>query len=293
MSEPSILDRLEHADRPPPQPGQGPRRGIIASIVATASILAVKAKAFALILLKFGATGWTMLLSVWAYSMSFGWSFAALLVGLILVHELGHGAAAKLMGVRVGAPVFVPFLGAFIALKDRPTSRWQSFVISAGGPLVGGVASLLCLGIALLLDGEPRRFLTGAGFFGVVMNLFNLMPVWILDGAKIVPAMGAVEGIVGLVLATATLVATALLGKLNAVGAIVLAVAAFQIVKAARGARRREPQTLLEQLEPVAPAASLPAEAPPRRRIAAVVYFGMMVVYVGVTQLANLSLAKP
>ncbi|MBM4321550.1 MAG: site-2 protease family protein [Deltaproteobacteria bacterium] len=129
-------------------------------------------------------SGSTMLLMIWTYSLLYGWSFAAGFVLLLLVHELGHGAAARLVGLRAGAPVFIPFLDAFIALKDQPRSTYQDFLIGAGGPLAGSTGGLCCLAAAGQLGPGPGGLLRALGYFALVVNLFNLMPVWSLDGAR-------------------------------------------------------------------------------------------------------------
>src|SRR6266508_5167179 len=148
---PSALDRLEALSRPPPTAPGGPahKKGLGAVLVAVLGFVLLKGKWAALLLLgklklvglvglkllQFFPTVWTMVLSIWVYSAYQGWGLAGLLVGLILVHELGHAAAARHLGIDVGVPVFIPFVGAFIALKERTTSSTQRFVIAAGGPL--------------------------------------------------------------------------------------------------------------------------------------------------------------
>ena len=72
------------------------------------------------ILLK---TGGTMVLSIGAYALAWGWMFAVGFVLLIFVHECGHLLVARFFGLKVGAPVFIPFMGALIALKDAPKRR--------------------------------------------------------------------------------------------------------------------------------------------------------------------------
>ena len=67
-------------------------------------------------------TGGTMLLSVIAYSLVFGWRYAIGFVGLIFVHEMGHYIAARQRGLDVGAPTFIPFVGAWIAAQ-APAAR--------------------------------------------------------------------------------------------------------------------------------------------------------------------------
>src|SRR5512146_119674 len=70
-------------------------------------------------------TGGTMVLSMWAYALAWGWMYAVGFVLLIFVHECGHLIVARFFGLKVGAPVFIPFMGALIALKDAPKDAWM------------------------------------------------------------------------------------------------------------------------------------------------------------------------
>jgi Zn-dependent protease len=90
-----------------------------------------------------------MALSAWAYAFYYGWPFAAGLVLLILIHEIGHGMAAARVGVRVGAPMFVPFVGAFIALRDRPRSTSDEAVIAAAVRSSAAAAAALTVAVSL------------------------------------------------------------------------------------------------------------------------------------------------
>jgi len=157
---------------------------------------------------KFLPTVWTMLLSVWAYALFYGWPFAAGLVILILIHELGHGAAARAMGLPVGAPVFVPFFGAMIALKERPRSTWQEAVVAAGGPVIGGVAALACVALSFWPElGPGGGLLRVVGYVGLMLNLFNLTPFWQLDGARMLTPVRPVAGLVAAVALVAVAIA--------------------------------------------------------------------------------------
>jgi Zn-dependent protease len=293
---PSLLDQLARggpAGAPPVDPPPARRRGLAAGIGAALVLAAAKAKTLAVLALKFAGTAWTMLLAIWAYSMQVGWSFAALLVVLILVHEIGHGLAARCVGVRIGAPVFIPFLGAFIALRDRPRDRWEDFVIAAGGPLAGGLASLACLAASALVDGTARQLLYGCGLFALLLNLFNLLPVWILDGARMLPVVRTADGVAALVVVVVALAASALWANhLNGLAVIAVLVVAWQLAASARKARR-VPASLLERLQsqsapPYAPVAPDPERVSiGRRRIGALAYFGMMALYAVVLQLAD------
>jgi Zn-dependent protease len=263
---------------------------VVAGVVVALGLIAAKAKAFGLLALKFATTGWTMVLAAWAYSTQVGWSFAALLVGLILIHEIGHGLAARRVGIRVGLPVFIPFLGAFIALRERPRDRWEDFVIAAGGPLIGGLASLACLAASQALSGDARRLLHGCGYFGIYLNLFNLLPVWIFDGSKMLPLLRATDGVIGLGVAGAALIASALWADhANGMAVIVVAVVAWQVAMTARKAHRA-PESLLERLQqapagPIAPSADEVSSH--RRRIGAILYFGLIALYAAILQLSG------
>lgn len=170
------------------QPATPRRRGIVASIIAALAFALTKAKLL-LGALKFGSllqTFSTLAVSAWVYSGFYGPRLAIGLVLLILVHEYGHGIAARIMGLRVGAPIFIPFFGAVIALKDQPRTTWIDAVVGFGGPFAGTVGGMFVLAAGLLCS-DP----TWSGLFIVTawltftINLFNLMPVFGLDGDRV------------------------------------------------------------------------------------------------------------
>ncbi|GJM23205.1 MAG: hypothetical protein DHS20C15_31200 [Planctomycetota bacterium] len=206
-------------------------------------------------LLKFGklmTTGWTMILSMWLYSMHFGAPFAIGMVLLILVHELGHGLAAKLTGLPVGAPVFIPFLGAVIALKEAPRDTFQDFVISIGGPLAGTLGGLACLALAPQLGEYWGDLFYVLAFFTLLMNLFNLTPIWRLDGMGITAPFRVGMWALAVLLLGATLFwASGNTGELNPLALIVVLVGGFQVWRAwsaRRGAARAGGKSALKQL---------------------------------------------
>lgn len=135
---------------------------------------------------KFGPllkTGGTMLLSVVAYSFVFGWWYAAGFVLLILVHELGHYFAARRIGLKVGVPTFIPFVGAWIELKQQPISVAQEARIAFAGPFVGTIGAT----VAYWLAGQYQSgLLLGISYAGFFINLFNLVPISPFDGGRIV-----------------------------------------------------------------------------------------------------------
>lgn len=120
--------------------------------------------------------------SMWAYALIFGWPYAVGFVGLILVHELGHYFAAKDRGLDVGLPVFLPFVGAWISLRDQPMNAETEAYIAYAGPLVGTIGAYLCLWFGREHDSLLLIALAKSGF---ILNLFNLIPVSPLDGGRI------------------------------------------------------------------------------------------------------------
>ena len=127
-------------------------------------------------------TGGTMILSVFAYALIYGIWYAVGLVLLIFVHEMGHFLAARQRGLAVGAPTFIPFVGAWIELKDLPHDVETEAWVGLAGPLLGSAGALACY-YAYRATGEPLLLaLAYAGFF---LNLFNLIPVSPFDGGRI------------------------------------------------------------------------------------------------------------
>jgi Zn-dependent protease len=152
------------------------------------------------ILLK---TGGTMLLSIWAYAMAYGWTFAIGFVLLIFVHECGHLILARMFGLKVGAPVFIPFMGALIALKEAPKDAWMEAWVGIGGPLLGAAGAVACAAIYFTTGHPLFRALAYTGFF---LNLFNLAPIGFLDGGRIVTAITPWMWVIGLVVIGALMV---------------------------------------------------------------------------------------
>ncbi|MGA3704591.1 site-2 protease family protein [Ralstonia pseudosolanacearum] len=135
--------------------------------------------------LKFGkllTTGGTMLLSVMAYAFVFGWRYAAGFVVLLFIHEMGHYVAARQRGLAVGAPTFIPFVGAWIDLKEQPMDVETEAYIGLAGPVAGTVGAMLCYGLVRWTDSQLLLALAYAGCF---LNLFNLIPLAPFDGGRI------------------------------------------------------------------------------------------------------------
>jgi Zn-dependent protease len=136
--------------------------------------------------LKFGkllTTGGTMLLSIGAYALLYGWRYAAGFVGLIFLHEMGHYVAAKRRGLPVGAPTFIPFVGAWIELKQMPHNAETEAYVGIAGPLAGTLAALIVYFFARNNGDTP--WLLALAYAGFFINLFNLIPLSPLDGGRI------------------------------------------------------------------------------------------------------------
>jgi Zn-dependent protease len=138
--------------------------------------------ALGFLVLKFGAFTIKFLgifISVGGYALIWGWQFAVGFVLLILVHELGHYVVAKRQGLSPSLPVFIPFLGAYVALKDAPFDPWRNLFVSAAGPIAGGLGAL---GVWFAGEALDSRFLIALAYSGFMLNLLNLIPVRPFDG---------------------------------------------------------------------------------------------------------------
>ena len=181
-------------EAPPKQEGAWARLKKTLGPVAVVGVLIakffVKLKFAILPLLKFLPvilkSGGTMLFSIWIYATVFGWPFAVGFVFLMFVHECGHLLVARKFGLKVSAPVFIPFMGAFILLKDAPRNAWMEACVGIGGPMLGSFGALVCHSVGQTTGSHVLIALASTGYF---LNLFNLLPVGFLDGGRIVTAL--------------------------------------------------------------------------------------------------------
>jgi Zn-dependent protease len=152
--------------------------------------------------IKFFGTGISALLSVGAYAMFFGWQFGVGLVLLIFIHELGHVIVLRRYGVPASAPIFIPFMGAVIGMKQLPKNAVMEAHVGLGGPIIGSLGAAAAY-LLYLIDGHGL-FLVMA-YIGVLINLFNLLPVLPLDGGRAVGAISrwfwvlGYAGLIGLI----------------------------------------------------------------------------------------------
>jgi len=137
----------------------------------------------------------SMGISTGAYAMFYGWPFAVGMIGLIFVHESGHALAMRHYGVPFSPMVFLPFMGAAVAMKEHPTDAYQEAMIAFAGPVLG-TAGAVAAGLAGNAIGS--QLLIGLCDFGLMINLFNLLPLGSMDGGRICGAISKYTLIAGL-----------------------------------------------------------------------------------------------
>lgn len=115
-----------------------------------------------------------------------GWQLALGIVLSIYVHEMGHVAALHRHGIKASAPMFLPGIGAFIRTRQRIHGEWAEADVGLAGPL-WGLGAALAAGLAYHYTRTP--YWATLARWGALINLFNLLPVWQLDGAHAFKAM--------------------------------------------------------------------------------------------------------
>jgi Zn-dependent protease len=127
---------------------------------------------------------------IWIGTAQSGWPaglwFGIGLIYLLFIHEMGHVLEARRQGLPVSSPVFIPFLGALITLKQMPHNAWREARLAIAGPLLGSAGALALYLAGVAWDSRPLKALA---FLGFLINLFNLLPVIPLDGGRITAAL--------------------------------------------------------------------------------------------------------
>jgi Zn-dependent protease len=177
---------------PAPAPAPPPQRSFFKRFATPIffGILALLKWGKALLLLlpkaKLLTTSASMLVSVGAYALIWGWKFAVGFVALLFVHEMGHYIQLRREGVRPTGVVFIPFLGAAVGTRSLGGSALAEARVGLAGPVLGSLATAALIPIAIATDDDFWRALAFTGFF---LNLFNLLPVVPLDGGRAMAAM--------------------------------------------------------------------------------------------------------
>ena len=210
--EPAPVPAATERDYEPIHPGSGREslrerlKRFLGPIGVGAVLLATKLKTILLLLpkVKLLSTSATMLVSIAAYALLWGFPFALGFVLLLLLHEMGHVIQLRREGVEASAPMFIPFLGAVISAKSMGDDAAAEARVGLAGPILGTIATLVPLAIWLATGEEFWQALAFVGFF---LNLFNLLPVLPLDGGRAMAALSpwawwlGYAGLVGLTFA--------------------------------------------------------------------------------------------
>jgi Zn-dependent protease len=182
------------------------RRGfpkVLSGLLLLLGVGALKAKGFLLLFFEkvrvflvnpfegFGAmqyavAGGSFVVTIAAYTTQFPLAVVVGFVVITLIHEIGHAVVIRAKGLRAGFMVFVPFIGGAVTLKDQPRTAYDDALIGLAGPVAGTLASLACLQFYKWTN-DPLWLLIA--FMGFAINLFNLLPIGMLDGGRISAAV--------------------------------------------------------------------------------------------------------
>jgi Zn-dependent protease len=172
-------------------------------VILLAGVVALKAKGLLILLIErarvfwvnpfegFGAVqyavaGGSFAVTIAAYMTRYPFAVVFGFVGITLVHEIGHAVVIRAKGLRAGFMVFIPFIGGAVTLKDQPRTVFDDALIGLAGPFFGTMASLLILQ-GYKWTNDPLYLLIAC--LGFVLNLFNLLPIGMLDGGRISAAI--------------------------------------------------------------------------------------------------------
>jgi Zn-dependent protease len=184
-----------------PRPQQ--RRGVLGWLAALVVFILGYAK-YAFLLIK-GVpallTLSTLFVSFGLYAWFAGPAFAAALVTMILVHEMGHVVEIRRQGLKATAPVFIPFLGAAIFQRANPQNALRQAQIGIAGPIAGTIGATVAYVLFLYTGWTVFALAATLGFF---LNLFNLIPVGMLDGGWITAPLSKWFQVFGLVVMAAS-----------------------------------------------------------------------------------------
>lgn len=191
----------------PFQKKEGKKKGVFAGLAFLFTLL-IKGKFIILFLLsklkfffiflklgKFLSTAISMLVTIGIYATVYGIKYAIGIVGLLFAHEMGHYITAKKVGLAVSGPVFIPFVGALIGMKEEPKDAVTEAKVGYGGPLSGSMTAVACLAVFWATGSELALALAYTGF---LLNLFNLLPVHPLDGGRVVSAVSPYLWLIGI-----------------------------------------------------------------------------------------------
>jgi Zn-dependent protease len=157
--------------------------------VAPLALVLLKAKGLVLVLFKLKFL-FSFVAFLWLYAAMFGWRYGVGIAVSILVHELGHFIDVKRRGLPAEMPVFLPGLGAYVKWNALGVTKQQRAQVSLAGPLAGWIAAAVCF---LIYTYTHEPVWAAIARSGAMLNIVNLIPVWILDGSKAMESLGMVE----------------------------------------------------------------------------------------------------
>jgi Zn-dependent protease len=203
-----VPEPVPYVPEPPPRDDRaGLKRigGALAALGLIALKFGAKVKGLLLLLpkLKIFTTSASMLVSIGAYSLIWGWKFALGFVLLLLVHEYGHVLQLRREGIPASAPLFIPFLGAVVGMKRLPDDAAAEARVGLAGPVLGSIGCLIPVALWQATGDEFWQALAFTGFF---LNLFNLLPVLPLDGGRAMSALSPRIWVAGFLILVATAV---------------------------------------------------------------------------------------
>ncbi|HEY4912651.1 MAG TPA: site-2 protease family protein [Candidatus Dormibacteraeota bacterium] len=167
-----------------PTPSQGANRGAMGGLGGLLAAVWAFVKFGGLLIFKIPAAGTliSLVISFGGYALFYGPWFALALVTMIFVHEMGHVLEIRRQGMTATAPIFIPFMGAAIFQRSHPTDALKQAEIGIAGPIAGTIGATAAFA---LYGATHNDVLLLAALIGFYINLFNLLPVWQLDGAWI------------------------------------------------------------------------------------------------------------
>jgi len=154
-------------------------------------VIALKFKFYILAGLKaltFLKVGWLIspLISIGFYAMLFGWPYAIAIMLLLLIHEMGHYIWMKALGLNPQLPIFIPGVGAYVAMTKLPPDQTTHAWVALAGPLVGGLGCMILYWFGVH---SGNTWLLAAGSTGFFLNLVQLIPAKPLDGGFVIQAV--------------------------------------------------------------------------------------------------------
>jgi Zn-dependent protease len=144
---------------------------------------------------KFLTTGLSMMLMIVVYTYIYGWKYAIGIVLLLFIHELGHLTASRRLGIDTSLPMFLPFIGAIIQMKEAPKDAKTESIVGIAGPIFGALGAFVCLCVGELFD---STLFFALAYFGFLLTVFNLIPAHPLDGGRIVTAISLKLWMIGI-----------------------------------------------------------------------------------------------